>query len=97
MLPLKISSFLERPPLPQAPVSPLRARQGAAESPAQAVAPAPGPPDHERRSIGNRRVTERRNNDLPAFLDTRVARGRRTNAGRRAEDQQGRTAISIKA
>ena len=96
MLPLKISRLLERPPLPQAPVSPLRARLGAVESPAVPVAE-PVRPEYERRSMGNRRTAERRENELPAFLDTRVSQGRRRNAGRRAEDQQLRTAISVRA
>ena len=96
MLPLKISSLLARPPLPQAQVSPLRARLGAAESPT-VVTTEPGQPEHERRSMGNRRLAERRASELPAFLDTRVGQSRRRNAGRRTEDQQLRIAISVKA
>lgn len=98
MLPLKIASFLKNPPLPQAPVSPLRARLAAAESPLPAPEPV-GQPGQERRSLRDRRVADRRESELPAFLDTRVGQSRRRNPGRRAEDQglQQRMAISVKA
>ena len=98
MLPLKIASFLNNPPLPQAPVSPLRSRLAAAESPLPAPEPV-GQPGHERRSLRDRRVADRRESEQAAFLDTRVGHSRRRNAGRRAEDQgiQQRIAISVKA
>ena len=98
MIPLKISSFLERPPLPQSPLAPMRARLAATESPQLPPAPA-GPPEVDRRAT-SRRVLERRESEAPAFLDTRVSQGRRRNPGRRVEDRQQsgqRIAISVKA
>jgi hypothetical protein len=99
MLPLKISSFLERAPLPQTHVAPARPRLAAAEAPLLAPV-APAPPDHDRRVNGDRRVLERRESGLPAVRDTRSSHGRRRSPGRRAEDQQApalRKAISIQA
>jgi hypothetical protein len=99
MLPLKISSFLERAPLPKASVGPLRPRLAAAESPTLAPAQAVMP-EQDRRVNGNRRTMERRGSEQAAFLDTRMPQGRRRNPGRRAEDRQDqapRMAISVKA
>jgi hypothetical protein len=99
MLPLKISNFLERTPLPQSYVKPMRARQNAAEAPPVAPVQAE-PPAYERRVNANRRQADRREKEAPAFLDTRVSQGRRRSPGRRAEDQQApgqRMPISIKA
>ena len=95
MFPLKISNLLQRPVLPQATVGPLRPRLAAAESPVSAVEA--GRPEQERRMTANRRVSERRENEQAAFLDTRIGKSRRRSAGRRAEDQQQRITISIKA
>ena len=98
MLPLKISTFLERAPLPQTQVAPARQRLAAAEAPLVAPVEA-GPPEHERRVTASRRALDRRASEQPTFLDTRIAQGRRRNAGRRAEDQLVpglRKAISIK-
>lgn len=86
MLPLKISSFLERAPLPQAQVGQARPRLAAAEAPTLAPVQAI-PPDHDRRVTASRRQQERRGGEQSAFLDTRSSRGRRRNPGRRAEDQ----------
>ena len=99
MIPLKISNFLERAPLPQGQVTPMRARLPAAKTPVAAPEPA-APPEYDRRVNASRRVGDRRESEAPAFLDTRVSQGRRRNPGRRAEDQQTpglRKPISIKA
>jgi hypothetical protein len=99
MLPLKISSFLERAPLPQTRLGQARARLAAAEAPVVAPADA-GLPEQDRRVTATRRVQDRRESEQPAFLDTRIAQGRRRNNGRRAEDQLVpalRKAISVKA
>jgi hypothetical protein len=98
MHPLKISSFLERAPIPSTRLAPARARLAAAESPLLAPVEA-SPPEHERRSMASRRTMERRASELPAFLDTRSSQGRRRNPGRRAEDQAPalRVAISVRA
>jgi hypothetical protein len=99
MLPLKISSFLERAPLPQAQVGQARPRLAAAEAPALVPVEATAP-DHDRRITASRRTQERRSGEQSTFLDTRTDRGRRRNPGRRAEDQLFpalRRAISVKA
>lgn len=99
MLPLKISSFLERTPLPQAHVGAARPRLTAAEAPAITQVE-PTQPGHDRRINGNRRMQERRASEQSTFLDTRTMQGRRRNPGRRAEDQQGsslRKTISVRA
>lgn len=99
MNPLKISSFLERAPLPQTRVAQARARLAAAEAPLVAPVEA-GPPEHDRRVTANRRMLERRESEQAAFLNTRITQSRRRNSGRRAEDQQApapRKSISTKA
>jgi hypothetical protein len=99
MFPLKISSFLERAPLPQASVGPMRPRLAAAESPTLAPAQALMP-EQDRRVNGKRRSLERRGSEQATMLDTRTPQGRRRNPGRRAEDRQeqgARMAISVKA
>jgi hypothetical protein len=99
MLPLKISSFLERPPLPQGQVTPMRQRSNASEAPTVAPVQAAAPA-YDRRVNASRRVGDRRESEAPAFLDTRVSQGRRRSVGRRAEDQAApglRKPISIKA
>jgi hypothetical protein len=99
MLPLKISSFLERAPLPRAQVGQARPRLAAAEAPTLAPVEAIRP-DHDRRVTASRRQQERREGEQSTFLDTRTTQGRRRNPGRRAEDQQLptlRRAISVKA
>jgi hypothetical protein len=96
---LKISSFLERAPLPRARLAPARPRLTAAEAPLVAPADAVAP-DDERRILASRRAQDRRASAQSTFLDTRGAQGRRRNPGRRADDQQspsGRMAISVKA
>ncbi len=96
MFSLKISNLLDRPVLPRATVGPMRSRLAAAESPVVTVVE-PTRPERERRMLASRRVNERRESEQAPFLDTRIAHGRRRSAGRRAEDQQERIAISIKA
>ena len=96
---LKISSFLERTPLPQPQVGPARQRLAAAEAPVGAPVDARAP-NEERRVTANRRSMERREAEQPTFLDTRIAQGRRRNPGRRADDQRLpslRIAISVQA
>jgi hypothetical protein len=99
MFPMKITRFLERVPIPHAPVGAMRPRLTAAESPVLAPL-GPLAPDVERRSQGNRRVGDRRSAEQPTTLDTRTAQGRRRNRGRRAEDrldQAANTRISVRA
>lgn len=98
MFPLKITRLVPRPQPQQASVGALRPRLAAAESPLVTAVEA-NPGGHERRLVADRRTTERRAQDLPAFLDTRIAQGRRRSSGRRAADRQGqaRMAISVRA
>jgi len=99
MLPLKISSFLERAPLPRTQVGQARPRLAAAEAPTLAPVEVIAP-EHDRRVMATRRVEERRAVEQATFLDTRAAQGRRRNPGRRAEDQKLpalRRAISVRA
>ncbi|MFL6657192.1 MAG: hypothetical protein ACJ8GW_03910 [Massilia sp.] len=77
----------------------MRPRLTAAESPVLAPL-GPLAPDVERRSLGNRRVGDRRGAEQPTTLDTRAPQGRRRNRGRRAEDQLDQTPslrISVRA
>ncbi|QYF95392.1 hypothetical protein KY495_09685 [Massilia sp. PAMC28688] len=99
MLPLRVISYVERPPPAQPSVAPVQRRPDPgmpAKLPAAGLA---GPPRYERRMQGDRRVNERREKEQSAFLDTRTPQGRRRSSGRRAEDQfqpEFRIAISIK-
>lgn len=100
MLPLRVISLYERPqPVPTG-VAPVQRRPDATTSTAlPAFDVAPRPP-YERRKNGNRRVSERREKEQAAFLDTRTPQGRRHSAGRRAEDQYNpefRIGVSVKA
>lgn len=88
MLPLRLSRVFDRAPAPlPAHATPSLARispQPAPPSPPlEAVAPAPN-----RRMQGNRRQSDRREGQQPAFLDTRSGSGRRRTPGRRADDQE---------
>ncbi|MES2019205.1 MAG: hypothetical protein V4484_22150 [Pseudomonadota bacterium] len=98
MFPLKINRITTRPTLRSVPVDALRPRMAAPESP-QVTQVEANPAEHERRLLADRRAQERRAQDLPAFLDTRVSQGRRRSSGRRAADLHGqaRMGISVKA
>lgn len=94
----KINRIPARPTLRSVPVDALRPRMAAAESPQVAQVEA-NPAGHERRLLAERRGADRRAQDLPAFLDTRVSQGRRRSNGRRMTDRNGqlKLAISVKA
>lgn len=88
MLPLRLNRVYDRAPAPlPAHATPSLAR----------ITPEPAPPltpldevapARDRRVQGNRRQSDRREGQQPAFLDTRSGSGRRRTPGRRAEDQE---------
>ena len=99
MFPLKINGLLDRPPVTHTRVAPAQSRPPLAEGSKLTPAPSVIPPV-DRRRAGERRVQDRREKEQAAFLDTRIAQGRRRSGGRRAEDGQNRNmyrSISIKA
>jgi hypothetical protein len=97
MFPVKLAHYFDKPAPPQPKLEPGRARPAA--HPPKLVVVQGIEPDEDRR-VANRRVSERREKEQAAFLDTRTPLGRRRTAGRRAEDQiapAARKSISIKA
>ena len=97
MFSLKALRFYEQPPAPQysPPTKQASLRPDASESAEQESTWS----QIERRTIENRRVIERREQQHATFLDTRKIQGRRRSTGRRATDKEiinERLPISIK-